>query len=307
MDTIDEMGVDLVPKSRSRRAYRASNNDTEGPPPKRRRIKYDRERARNAVMVDYMGPNPIFPDHQFERTFRITKSHVEDIVSILAKYDTYWTETYDAIGRASISPYVKFLCAQKKLCYGVSFSAFQDYFQMGESSAREAVSKLTRGIVNCPEINEVYLRPMSRADARRVVAMHKEQHGVDGLLGSLDVMKVHWGNCPAAWKGQFLGKEGVPTIGLEVLADYNLWFWHDAFGFPGALNDISVWEKSPLLESMLDGSFSELDFDFSINGEVFNNLFMLVDGIYPSLARFLSTISIPLTKMDSNFAGWQVS
>lgn len=243
---------------------------------KRKKKNYDRVRAYNSVMSDYLGPKPLFDDHQFERIFRVTTGRAEHIISSLSKYDTFWTQTYDALGKPSIAPEVKFLAAQKKLCYGVSFSAFQDYFQMGESTARLCVSKLTRGIVNCPELADVYLRNMSKHDAKRVVEMHKKQHGVNGMVGSLDVMKVHWENCPTAWKGQFEGKENEPSIGLEAVADYNLWFWHDCFGFPGALNDINIWEKSTLFESFQDGYFSELDFEYLINEEKFTELYVLV-------------------------------
>ena len=34
--------------------------------------------------------------------------------------------------------------------------------------------------------------------------------------------------------------EGYATIGLEAVADYGLWIWHSAFGFPGALNDLRL-------------------------------------------------------------------
>ena len=291
----------LTPPKRKRRHDRSLENSSG----KKQMVKYNRARAKQAVLDDYLGPIPIFKDRQFERVFRIAKSKAEWIIGNLAKYDPFWTQTYDAIGRPSIAPEVKFLAAQKKLCYGVSFSAFQDYFQMGDSTARLCVSKLTRGIVNCPEIADVYLRNMTRSDAKKTTELHQDKHEIDGMLGSLDVMKVHWGNCPIAWKGQFKGKEGVPTIGLEAFCDYNLWIWHDCFGFPGALNDINIWERSTLFESFQDGSFSELDFEYLLNGELFDQLFLLVDGIYPALSRFVKTISVPITKIDRNFTGWQ--
>ncbi|KAL7549247.1 hypothetical protein ACHAWF_012507 [Thalassiosira exigua] len=146
---------------------------------------------------------------------------------------------------------------------------------------------------------------MTANDARATVKLHKEHHGIDGMFGSLDVTKVQWANCPSAWHGQFQGKEGVPTIALEAVADYNLWIWHDAFGFPGGLNDLNIWEKSSHLESFQDGTFSELDFEYEINGEKFDQLFALVDGIYPQLSRFLQTISVPISKIDSHYSGWQ--
>ena len=46
------------------------------------------------------------------------------------------------------------------------------------------------------------------------------------MLGSLDVTKIYWRSCPTAWKGEFEGKEGIPSIGLEDVADYNLRIWH---------------------------------------------------------------------------------
>ena len=137
-----------------------------------------------------MGPTPTFKDRQFERMFRITRTMADRLISCLAKADSFFTQTYDACRNPSIAPVVKFLAGMKRLCYGVSFSAFQDYFQMGESTARLCVSRLTRGIVQCPEIRDVFLRPWSRADARRVCSMHEEQHGIPGMLGSLDVMKL---------------------------------------------------------------------------------------------------------------------
>jgi hypothetical protein len=51
---------------------------------------------------------------------------------------------------------------------------------------------------------------------------------IDGMLGSLDITKIHWGNCSDAQKGHFAGKEDYPTIALEAVADDNLWIWHDA-------------------------------------------------------------------------------
>ena len=95
---------------------------------------------------------------------------------------------------------------------------------MGDRTARLCVSKLTRGIVNCPGIADIYLRKMNKHDARKTAELHHCHHNVHGMLGSLDVMKVHWGNCPTSWNGQFQGKEGVPTIGLAAFFDYNLWF-----------------------------------------------------------------------------------
>jgi hypothetical protein len=126
------------------------------------------------------------------------------------------------------------------------------------------------------------------------------------MLGSLDCMHVPWKNCPLAYQGQYTsGKQGHPTIILEAVADYNLWFWHVAFGFPGSLNDINVWDNSPLLKALLDGTFASIDFEFEIGGKVFNKLWFLVDGIYPKLSRFMKTLPVACGRMWKRYASWQ--
>jgi hypothetical protein len=69
-------------------------------------------------------------------------------------------------------------------------------------------------------------------------------------------------NCPTTWKGQFQGREKFAGIRLESVVDHNLLFWHVAFGFPGMLNDINIWECSSLFECMINGEHNKLDFDF---------------------------------------------
>ena len=122
----------------------------------------------------------------------------------------------------------------------------------------------------------------------RVLALHKAVLGIIGMLGSLDCMHVPWKNCPKVWQGQFVcGKIGHPTIVLEGLADYNLWFWHAAFGFPGSMNSINIWDSSPLHKAYVIGTFASIDFEFYIAGMRFSKLWVLVDGIYPQLAHSL--------------------
>ena len=156
------------------------------------------------------------------------------------------------------------------------------------------------------EINAIYMRSMLRSDALRVCRLHEEQHGVSGMLGSLDCSHVGWKNCPVAWQGQYDGKEDKPTIVMEAMCDYNVWFWHVVFGFPGTLNDINIWDRSPLLAAFVDGSFaSQVDHKFTIAGKAFHRLWMLVDGIYPELCRFVKNIQQPVNDNEKSYNGWQ--
>jgi hypothetical protein len=73
-----------------------------------------------------------------------------------------------------------------------------------------------------------------------------------------------WKNRPTAHQGQFQGKEGQPTVVVEAMANYNLYFWHAIFGYAGTLNNITIWDNRFLLKFICEGSFEQMDFPFII-------------------------------------------
>jgi hypothetical protein len=73
------------------------------------------------------------------------------------------------------------------------------------------------------------------------------------------------------------------------------------------MNDLNIWERSPLLESLIDGVHDIMNHNFIVNGQPFPKLYYLVDGIYPILAGFVPTISDPSTKLDQQFTAKQES
>jgi Plant transposon protein len=73
-----------------------------------------------------------------------------------------------------------------------------------------------------------FMRLPTADDLKGLVALHKEMRGAPGMFGSLDCMHTtYWKNCPVvAWQQSLKGKASGPTIVMEAIADYNLWFWH---------------------------------------------------------------------------------
>jgi hypothetical protein len=94
------------------------------------------------------------------------------------------------MGEKSIYPEVKVLMALKVLAFGVSPSAFMDYFQMSDTTGRRCLKIFCRIIGHHPQLRQKYLREMSKADAMTVSTMHKEEFGVPGCIGCLDCMHV---------------------------------------------------------------------------------------------------------------------
>ncbi|MFO0007223.1 MAG: hypothetical protein ACK559_39525, partial [bacterium] len=105
------------------------------------------------------------------------------------------------------------------------------------------------------------------------------------------------------------GKTKRSTVALEAIVDYNLYFWHASFGYPGSLNDLNVLNISSLVQKFTqNGLLSNIEEDFvpyRIGRQSFNHLFYLVDGIYPPWARFLKTVQVPLDSRESTFSQWQ--
>lgn len=79
-----------------------------------------------------------------------------------------------------------------------------------------------------------------------------------------------------------------------------MWMWHSAYGYAGCLSNLNVLELSPLIGSFLDDSFAVMEaasdvVPFSIAGQDFSQMYLLTDGIYPQYARFVKTMSGPVT------------
>ena len=217
----------------------------------------------------------------------------------------------DKFGRVGASVEAKVLLPLKSLAYGVAPHCFADYFQVSKPMARECVKQFIRVI---PYLySQEYLRLPTPADLKNITALHQRVHGVPGMVGSLDCMQTRWKNCPIAWQQSFRGRsKGMSTIVLEAAADYNLWFWHAAYGFSGALNDGNILALSPLLDRMTNGTFGQLEEEagvvpFIVHGEAFRRTYFLVDGIYPRYTRFVKAVREPITDQEKRFTGWQES
>jgi hypothetical protein len=279
------------------------------PVPKRRRSvsRYNWQRARQCIQEDFLGPVPIFNDRQFERTFRVTRAIVEEIYLVVSGADPFFRNYVCVVRQVpGICPFAKILMSLQMLAFGVSPSAIQHYYQMGETTARDAFKRFTRIIAGSENLRQRFFRSMTRSDATKISEMHFNHYGVHGMVGSLDCMHVPWKNCPVAWQGTHSGKAGSPTLVLEAMADHNMWFWHASFGWPGTLNDINIWNGSPLHEEFTSGRWGRsVDFPFSIGDYQFTKLFVLVDGIYPELSRFVKTFGEPISRREMAFSGWQ--
>jgi len=219
------------------------------------------QEALSCIQRDYLGvpgdvTTPLF-GVEFEWMFRMTRGRfqvlMEDVMACDNKF--YKSSPDDGVTRSSLE--ARLLLPIKTLAYGVPPHAFIDYFQMSSPYARECCKQFDKVIKSLYQ--QEFLRLPTVEDFKAITKLHKDIHHVDGLIGSLDCTHTYWKNCPKAWQQSFKGKEKQPSIVLEAVSDYHLFFWHASYGYPGAFNDLNILSMSPLLQKMLDGSLADAE------------------------------------------------
>jgi hypothetical protein len=277
--------------------------------PRRPRKSFEHDAALRCILRDYLGPIPIFNGRDFDVMFRISKSRFQKIMEDVGNSNILFYRNRTAgSGIVGASFQAKLLLPLKSLAYGVPSHTFRDYFQMSQTLARECCRMFDHAIKSI--YAKEFLRLPTSQDLKNIVELHKEVHNIDGMFGSLDCIHTVWKNCPVAWQGSYMGAKHVPTIVLEALCDYNMFFWHVSYGYAGTLNDKTILDLSPFLESLVNGSFIELEKNvvpFLIGEEIFDKAFILCDGIYPPYSRFVKGIKEPIHDDEKKFTEWQES
>jgi hypothetical protein len=63
--------------------------------------------------------------------------------------------------------------------------------------------------------------------------------------------------------------------------DNHCQFLHFYLGFPGALNDLNILDRSPLFDNAVFGEFPAANFVVNHGGNAYQYAYWLDDGIYP--------------------------
>ncbi|GJV05686.1 nucleotide-binding alpha-beta plait domain-containing protein [Tanacetum coccineum] len=91
--------------------------------------------------------------------------------------------------------------AIRQMAYGSTPDAFDEYLQMSEHTARDALFFFNMCIIEL--YMPKYLRKPTLEDVVKIQQKHNNVHGFPGMLGSIDCMHWEWKNCPVSWQGQY--------------------------------------------------------------------------------------------------------
>ena len=219
------------------------------------------------------------------------------IMKVVEEHDNYFVQKRNGAGVRGLSCFQKVTAAMRMLTYGIPADATDEYIRIGESTALESLRKFVAAVVDIFE--DEYLMYPNEKDTERLLAMG-EKKGFPGMLGCIDCMHWAWKNCPYDKQGQYKGHVDKPTIILEAVASDDLWIWHAFFGMPGSHNNINVLHRSPLFANLAEGRAPKVN--YTVNGHDYTMGYYLADGIYPSWATLISSITCPIGNKNKYFA-----
>jgi len=218
-------------------------------------------------------------------------------MNAIEAHDDYFVQKRDCCNELGLSCFQKVTAAFRMLTYGVPADATDEYVRIGESTLLESLCRFVGAVVEIFE--DEYLRYPNEADTKRLLALG-ENKGFPGMLGSIDCMHWAWKNCPYEKLGQYKGHVDKPTIILEAVASHDLRIWHAFFGMPGSHNDINVLHRSPLFANLAEGTAPQVN--YTVNGHEYTMGYYLADGIYPSWATIVKSITLPMGNKRQYFA-----
>lgn len=129
--------------------------------------------------------------------------------------------------------------------------------------------------------------------------------GFPDCIGCLDCAGWYWKNCPKALQGIMVGKDGKPSVRVEVVCSLDLWIWSYQFGLPRALNDLNILAVSQHFNRVLSGEFPSTHPTYVVAGQSFNCSYYLADGIYLGWKIFIKTFTEPTTDKERQFSKLQ--
>jgi len=257
-----------------------------GSVPGRVTLHCDRLSGDARLYADYFADHPVYGEKLFRRRFRMQRDLFLQIVKDMEDNCEYFVQKENAARVLGFSPIQTVTAAIRMLAYGTAGDSVDEYLRMAVSTAIKRLKMFCQTIVKV--YGDEYIRSPNAEDVAMLLK-EGEERGFPGMLGSIDCMHWTWKNCPTAWHGMYTGKEKAPIIVLEAVASRSLWIWHAFFGLPGSLNDINVLDRSPVFQSLKDGSAP--DVNFVADGNNFTKGYYLADTL-------ISSISNPITKTE---------
>jgi hypothetical protein len=118
------------------------------------------------------------------------------IMHKLSETSLYFSERYDATGRAVLTTLQKCTTALRQLAYDMAIDTINKYLKLEKTTAIECLEYYYLCIIEC--FGDEFLCRPTVADTQHLLAK-AEECGFPSMLGSIDCMHWQWHNCPVRW------------------------------------------------------------------------------------------------------------
>ncbi|KAG8068592.1 hypothetical protein GUJ93_ZPchr0005g15194 [Zizania palustris] len=114
----------------------------------RRLVPGDHGDGEARIIRHYFATNPVYTREQFRRRFRIKRHVLICILNAVQSVDRYFQQREDCTGLLGLSALQKVVAAMRILAYGLLGDAVDEYVQIGDSTAREALYHFCSAIID---------------------------------------------------------------------------------------------------------------------------------------------------------------
>ena len=132
--------------------------------------------------------------------------------------------------------------------------------------------------------------------------------GLPGFITAMDAVHMAYDRAPFPARHLFMGKEGYPTVGVNVHSNAVGWVKHVGSIFPGAHNDKTAVQFDKLVSAMRnDALFTSCEWETSVpasNGENFklHGCMALCDSGYHRWRETMCAMKYPTSVNDARFS-----
>lgn len=114
----------------------------------RRLVPRDHGDGEARIICHYFAANPVYTPEQFRRRFRMKRHVFIRILNVVQSIDRYFQQREDCTGLLGLSALQKVVAAIRILAYGLPGDVVDEYVQIGDSTAREALYHFCSAIID---------------------------------------------------------------------------------------------------------------------------------------------------------------
>ncbi|XP_046358481.1 protein ANTAGONIST OF LIKE HETEROCHROMATIN PROTEIN 1-like [Haliotis rufescens] len=180
-------------------------------------------------------------EEDYRRHFRMSKAMFEELLKTLEN-QTDLQQSTSVGGRPELSTEMRLYITLNYLGSRKSMRQLAKIYQVSESSVLTSVRKVVSAIY---QVMQTFIKWPESSRLSNIAENFSQQTGMPRVVGVIDVSHIHV-RAPVAQKDYYTNLRGKLSIILQAVCDHKMKFLHCCTGWPGSVDDASVFHDSDL-------------------------------------------------------------